>query len=79
MVESSLSEYLNQILEKHLKLLHRDVRVKVLHELLIGNENFCSGSLKKLILNEITSGEFMSTFTPWRLQKATHASTSGEA
>ena len=49
MVESSLSECSNQILEKHLNPLRRDVGAKVRCELLIGNENFSSGSLKKLI------------------------------
>ena len=65
MAESSLSGHLNQILEKHLKPLRRDVRAKALCELLIGNDNFCSRYLKKLIENEIISGEFRSILTPW--------------
>ena len=64
MAESSFSEDLNQILGKHLKPMRRDVRAKVLCELLIGNNNFCGRSLKKLIENEIISGEFMSIFAP---------------
>ena len=56
----SFSKDLNQIFKKYLKPLYYDVRVKVLYELLISNNNFCKGFLKKLIKNVIISGKFIS-------------------
>ena len=62
--ESNVSDDPHKVLEKHLKPLHCDARAKVLCELLISNHDFCKGTLKNLIENDMLSGDVVSTFAP---------------
>ena len=47
--ESNVSDNLRKVLEKHLKTLCCEKRVKVLCEFLVTNDAFCKGTLKNLI------------------------------